>query len=163
MTSKNSGLMVEREGNSIMSKRWKILLINFCQIDKYLEKKLLSGETFLEHKKFDQNVPMLSHFLHFGCIARFMWSFGECIWYCKWSIHCYHCGQYTVTRPIRNNSHLSSSSYIYVLHISLKVINTIHADTLLPGLVTIHSYHCHILSILHSHPFLHHLVNQWEC
>ena len=58
MTSKNSGLMVEREGNSIMSKRWKILLINFCQIDKYLEKKLLSGQTFLEHKKFDQNVPM---------------------------------------------------------------------------------------------------------
>ena len=32
--------------------------MNFCQIDKYFEIKLLSGQTFLEHKKFDQNVPM---------------------------------------------------------------------------------------------------------
>ena len=141
--------MVEREGNSIMSNRWKILLMNFCQIDKYLEKKFLSGQTFLEHKKFDQNVPMLSHFLHFGCIARFMWSFGECIWYCKWSIHCYHCGQYTVTRPIHNNSHLSSSSssymyYIYHLKWSIQYM-------------LIHCYQ------VHSHPFPHLLVNQWEC
>ena len=61
--------------------------------------KILSGETFLQHKKFDQNVPMLSHFLHFGGIARFMWSFGECIWYCKWTIHCYHCGHTLLPGP----------------------------------------------------------------
>ena len=103
--------------------------MNFCQIDKYFEIKLLSGQTFLEHKKFDQNVPMFYILVVLQGLSGRLENVFDIV-SGRYTVTIV-VEVYTVTRPIHNNSHLASSSY--VLHISLKVINTIHADTLLPG------------------------------
>ena len=97
LTSKKSGLMLERErerANSIMSKGWKMLLMNFCELDKYLPVQTV----IIFVPIFYTKGLLINMFNIFAGIVRFMWSFGECIWYCKCSIQCNHCGRYTVTR-----------------------------------------------------------------
>ena len=98
----------ERErANSIMSKGWKMLLMNFCELDKYLPVQTV----IIFVPIFYTKGLLINMFNIFAGIVRFMWSFGECIWYCKCSIQCNHCGRYTVTR-------LPPIIHISIFHIS---------------------------------------------
>lgn len=77
-----------------MSKGWKMLLMNFCELDKYLPVQTV----IIFVPIFYTKGLLINMFNIFAGIVRFMWSFGECIWYCKCPIQCNHCGRYTVTR-----------------------------------------------------------------
>ena len=71
-----------------------MLLMNFCELDKYLPVQTV----IIFVPIFYTKGPLINMFNIFAGIVRFMWSFGECIWYCKCPIQCNHCGRYTVTR-----------------------------------------------------------------
>ena len=71
-----------------------MLLMNFCELDKYLPVQTV----IIFVPIFYTKGLLINMFNIFAGIVRFMWSFGECIWYCKCPIQCNHCGRYTVTR-----------------------------------------------------------------
>ena len=84
-----------------------MLLMNFCELDKYLPVQTV----IIFVPIFYTKGLLINMFNIFAGIVRFMWSFGECIWYCKCPIQCNHCGRYTVTR-------LPPIIHISIFHIS---------------------------------------------